>query len=71
MDGNDLRCFGVKDLIRVVSEEAEKMAAQRLAEKNLKEQEKQRLREQGIIDDDEPKKKKKGKKGGSKDFIFF
>lgn len=63
LDGNDLRCHGVKDLIRVVSEEAEKMAIQRVIDKNLKLEEEARLREQGFMEPQEEKKKKK-KKGG-------
>lgn len=63
LDGNDLRCHGVMDLIRVVANEAEKMHIQRALEKNLKMQEEAKLREEGIIEpvDDTKKKKKKGK----------
>lgn len=65
LDGNDLRCYGCQDLIRVVSEEAEKMAMLRLMEKKVKMEEKARLREEGVFEPEE-KKKKKGKKGGKK-----
>ena len=67
LDGNDLRCYGVSDLIRVVSQEAEKMAIDRQIQKNLKAEEEKRLKEAGLIDDEEKDgKKKKGKKKGSK-----
>jgi len=69
LDGNDLRCYGCQDLIRVVAQEAEKMAMQRLMEKRLKAEEKERLREEGVFEPEEEKKKKK-KKGGSK-LIFW
>ena len=69
LDGNDLRCYGCQDLIRVVAQEAEKMAMQRLMEKRLKAEEKERLKEEGVFEPEEEKKKKK-KKGGSK-LIFW
>lgn len=48
LDGNDLRCFGVQDLIRVVSEESEKIAIQKEIEAKVKLEEQERLRREGM-----------------------
>ena len=49
LDGNDLRCAGVQDLIRVVAEEAEHMAIKRELEKSIKLQEDALTRDEGIL----------------------
>ena len=49
LDGNDLRCYGVQDLIRVISEQSEKMAIQKEVEAKVKLEEQERLKREGKI----------------------